>query len=171
MKWVLIVLGVIAVIVVIVVGIGYSLPVAHTARREITLQAAPATVWQAITGVDSFPAWRGDVEAVEALPPVNGSPSWREKGSNGAITYVVARSEPPNRLVTRIADRDLPFGGEWDYEITPAGSGSRVVITERGEVYNPVFRFVSRFVMGHTATLDGYLTALGKKFGETVTPH
>ena len=170
MKWVLIALGVIAVLVVIVVGIGYSLPIAHTARREVTLQAPPAAVWGTITNVDSFPAWRGDVEAVEPLAPVNGSQSWREKGSNGAITYVVVRAEPPSRLVTRIADRDLPFGVEWDYEITPAGSGSRVVITERGEVYNPVFRFVSRFIMGHTATLDGYLKALGKKFGETVTP-
>ena len=170
MKWVLIVLGVIAVLVGVVVGIGYSLPVAHTARREVTLKAAPATVWQTITAVDSFPTWRGDVETVEPLPPVNGNPSWREKGSNGAITYVVTRAEPPSRLVTRIADPDLPFGGEWDYEITPAGAGSRVAITERGEVYNPVFRFVSRFIMGHTATLDGYLKALGRKFGETVTP-
>jgi uncharacterized protein YndB with AHSA1/START domain len=170
MKWVLIVLGVIAVVVVIVVGVGYSLPVAHLAQREVTLRAAPAAVWETITNVDSFPAWRGDVEAVESLAPVNGNPSWREKGSNGAITYVVTRAEPPTRYVTRIADRDLPFGGEWDYEITPAGSGSRVAITERGEVYNPVFRFVSRFIMGHTATLDGYLKALGKRFGETVTP-
>jgi hypothetical protein len=35
-------------------------------------------------------------------------------------------------------------------------------ITEDGEVYNPVFRFVSRFVMGHTATMDKYLADVGK---------
>ena len=39
-------------------------------------------------------------------------------------------------------------------------------ITEDGEVYNPVFRFVSRAVMGHTAMLDAYLKALGKAVGQ-----
>jgi hypothetical protein len=45
-----------------------------------------------------------------------------------------------------------------------------VTITERGLVGNPIFRFVSRFVIGQTATMDSYLRALGKRFGEEVTP-
>lgn len=32
--------------------------------------------------------------------------------------------------------------------------------TEDGEVYSPVFRFVSRFVMGHDATMNAYLDGL-----------
>jgi len=170
MKWLLIVIGVLVLLVVIVAGTGFMLPVAHTARRSVTLRAAPANVWATVTDVAAYPAWRSDVDSVEVLAPVGGRPSWREKGENGEITYAMMRSDPPTRLVTRIVDRDLPFGGEWEYEITPEGTGSRIVITERGEVYNPVFRFVSRFVMGHTATIDGYLRALSAKFGETVTP-
>ncbi|HMA23731.1 MAG TPA: hypothetical protein VKP00_07045, partial [Gemmatimonadaceae bacterium] len=49
-------------------------------------------------------------------------------------------------------------------------SASRVTIVERGSVYNPLFRFVSRFFMGHTATIDAYLRALGKRFGEEPVP-
>jgi hypothetical protein len=45
-----------------------------------------------------------------------------------------------------------------------------VQITERGEVYNPVFRFVSRFIMGHSATASAFLKALGAKFGAQVSP-
>ena len=41
---------------------------------------------------------------------------------------------------------------------------------ERGSVYNPVFRFISRFFMGHTSAIDGFLRALGKKFGTEPTP-
>ena len=83
----------------------------------------------------------------------------------------IDRAEAPTHLVTRIADDKLPFGGTWDYAITPDGGGASVVtITEHGAVYNPVFRFVSRFVFGHTATMDAYLRALGKKFGGEVTP-
>jgi uncharacterized protein YndB with AHSA1/START domain len=170
MKWLLVAVGILVFLVVIVVGIGYTLPVAHTARRSATLRAAPAAVWAAITDVTAYPTWRGDVESVEVLAPVNGHQSWREKGRNGAITYAMERVDPPKRLVARIADTDLAFGGEWEYELSPEGAGTRIVITERGEVYNPLFRFMSRFVMGHTSTIDGYLHALGRKFGETIAP-
>lgn len=170
MRWVLIAVGVLAVLVLLIVGVGYTLPVAHTAQRTVTLRAAPSDVWATITDVTAYPSWRDGVESVEVLAPHEGRQSWREKGKDGAITYAMTRVEPPRRLVTRIADTGLPFGGEWDYEITPEGTGTRVVITERGEVYNPVFRFVSRFIIGHTATLDTYLRSLGAKFGETVTP-
>jgi hypothetical protein len=55
--------------------------------------------------------------------------------------------------------------------ITADGPGASIVaITEHGSVYNPAFRFVSKFIMGHTATIDAYLRALGSRFGATVTP-
>jgi len=47
--------------------------------------------------------------------------------------------------------------------VTPSGSGTRVRITEHGEVYNPVFRVLSRFVFGHTATLEEFLGNLERK--------
>ena len=47
--------------------------------------------------------------------------------------------------------------------------GCAVTITESCEVYNPIFRFMSRFVFGHSATIKRYLRDLGKKFGEQIT--
>ena len=85
---------------------------------------------------------------------------WREHGDNGTITFEIVEARPPARLVRRIADPSLPFGGTWTYELTPHASGTRLTITEAGEVYNPVFRFMSRFVFGHTATMDRFLTDL-----------
>ena len=35
---------------------------------------------------------------------------------------------------------------------------------------NVLFRFLSRFVFGHHATFAGYVRALGRRFGEEVTP-
>jgi hypothetical protein len=49
-------------------------------------------------------------------------------------------------------------------------NGTSVRITEDGEVYNPVFRFVTRFILGETATIDAYLRAMGKATGQDVTP-
>ena len=68
----------------------------------------------------------------------------------------------------RIADDTLPFGGTWTYELAPEGAGTRLTITEDGVVRNVVFRFLSRWVFSHTATLEKYLRALGRKFGEEV---
>ena len=39
-------------------------------------------------------------------------------------------------------------------------------ITEDGQVHNPIFRFMSRFVFGYTATIDGFLKDLHAKFGD-----
>src|SRR5262249_30170136 len=83
------------------------------------------------------------------------------------VNYEVTESEAPRRMVTRIADKNLPYGGSWTYEIAPDAAGSSLRITEHRDVYNPFFRFVSRFVMGHTATIDGRLRDLAKQFGET----
>ena len=162
MKWILIIVGVIVVVIAIVVAIGYSLPVAHTAQRSATLRASPAEVWATITDVAAYPTWRSDVTSVEVLPPVNGLPAWREVQNGDRITYNVTRSVAPVSMISRIADKGLPFGGEWEYELAPDGSGTRITITERGEVYNPVFRFVSRFVYGHSASIEQMLEALAR---------
>jgi hypothetical protein len=49
----------------------------------------------------------------------------------------------------------------------PAAGGTTLTVIERGDVYNPVFRFVSRYVIGHTRTLDAYFANV-RKAAETV---
>ena len=61
------------------------------------------------------------------------------------MTFVIDADAPPRRLVTRIeATPGTPFGGTWTFEITPDGTGSRVTVTERGWIANPIFRFRAR---------------------------
>jgi uncharacterized protein YndB with AHSA1/START domain len=170
MRWILWIIGGTVVVAIIIVAVGYMLPRSHVASVSATYEATPDALWATLTDVSAFPAWRSDVTRVEVLPDENGQRRWREHGKNGTITYRLIESTAPQRLVTRIDDQDLPFGGTWTYELAPAGNGTRLTITERGEVYNPVFRFVSRFIMGYTGTMTGMLKALGAKHGETVTP-
>jgi hypothetical protein len=141
------------------------LPKTHKATRQIRLRQTRDAVYALITG----PAdWR-DLKAVEQLAPVNNRKRWKENDGNNAITYELLEATPPSKMVTRIADDTLPFGGTWTYAISTGGDTTILRITEDGEVRNPIFRFVSRFIMGHTATIDKYLTAVGKKFGEMIT--
>lgn len=168
MKWLLMIVAVLAVLVGAVALIGLALPQNHTASRTAQLSPAPDSLWSIITDVERYPSWRKDVQSVERIAGT--TLAWREISGRDKMTYQATTSEKPNHFVSHIADKGLPFGGTWDYRIEPSGTGSRLTITENGEVYNPIFRFVSRFIMGRTATIDKYLTALAARTGDTYTP-
>jgi uncharacterized protein YndB with AHSA1/START domain len=156
----ILIVGGLGALLLALVAFGYALPVAHVATRDAVLPAPPGRVFLVLTDVEAFPKWRSDVQAVEMIartPHVQ----WRERGSDGTIAFEVQESDPPRRLVTRIADQTLPFGGAWTFVLEPADGGTKLTITENGEVYNPLFRVMSRFVFGHTATIDRYLRDLG----------
>jgi len=136
--------------IAVVVAIGAMLPTAHQARRTAIIGKPRNEVFAMIPA-----RW-------EALPPHDGHPMWREVDKRGrAIRYEQVAADPPAKLVTRIANTNLPYGGTWTYELKQAGDDqTEITITEDGEVYNPLFRFVSKFILGHTATIDRYLKAM-----------
>jgi len=154
----------------IVVLIGSLLPKHHVASRAITLRRKPEEEFQLISDFKTAPSWRSNVLDVELLPPSNGHIRYREKGTNGTITMEIVKSDPPLRMAARIADKGLPFGGMWIFDVSPTAEGCRLNITEQGEIYNPVFRFVSRFLMGYHRTLDTYLQNVSRKFDESSLP-
>jgi hypothetical protein len=55
----------------------------------------------------------------------------------------------------------------WRRPLSPDDGGCLLTVTEQGEVYNRFFRFMSRYVIGHTATIDAYLRSLGAGYGES----
>jgi hypothetical protein len=171
MKIILIVLASLIVLIGVMVLIGAFLPRTHVATREITLRPDPANVYAVVRDFASARSWRAGLERVEMLENVDGQTRFREHSKDGVITYELVDDIPGERLTTRIVDRDLGYFGSWTYGFLPAESGTRLRITENGEVPNVLFRFVSRFVFGHTATMDAYLTALARKVGEDRAPN
>lgn len=166
MKWALIIiLGPIAILVVIAL-VGLVLPQSHVASRSTRIDQPPDAVWAAITNIAESPSWRADVKSIEMRAPKDGRSAWIEHGSGGAVPMAVSEALPPRRLVTRIDADDLAFGGTWTFELQEDRGGTRITITERGEVYNPIFRALARFVFGHTAALETYLKNLAKRFGQ-----
>jgi hypothetical protein len=170
MKFFRIVAGVAILIVVLVIFFARMLPISHRVTGQATYRASPRQLFELITDVKSFPQWRPSVKEVEVLPPVDGHAQFREIGKDGSILYQVDSAVPNEYLMTTIADRSLPFGGKWTYQLTPHGDSTTLTITEDGEVYNPIFRFVSRFVFGHTATMDRYLNDVRRRVADYPTP-
>ena len=131
--WSGMVVGVLAVLVILAAGIGAALPVKHKAVRSKTFAVPAPRLW----------------ELALAL---------YHRSNDG--TYTVQEEHAPQRLVTAIIRKDLPYGGSWTYDFKSRGQETTLTITEDGEVYNPIFRFVSRFITGHERSIDAYLAAL-----------
>ena len=124
----------------IVALIGFFLPVAHVASRSAEFNKSPDIVWALIADPNSYRGW------------------WQ----GAEVKTAIVESVPPSRLVTKIVD-ETQFGGTWTFEIVPIPSGSRLTITERGEIYNLVFRTLAKYVFGYTGTIDSFLEAARDK--------
>jgi len=164
MQWFLLFTGVVAAFLLVVLVAGLFVPVAHRASVSERVEGAPEEVWKAMTDPEDFPEWRpGVYEVVMEASGPEGPERWVEKGPTGSLTLEVVEREAPVRLVLRIADGDLPFGGTWTYELEARNGGTAVTITEEGEIHNPLFRFVAHFLLGYDATMKDYLAGLERR--------
>lgn len=158
----------VALILVVIVG-GLLLPEEHHASRTLVTKQPPQAIWDTINDHANEPKWRSDIDAVTSLGERNGKPVWQEKYKDGnTLELMTTESTNPTRMVREIAEEG-PFSGRWEIDIQPTQTGSNVKITEIGKVPNPFFRFVSKYVIGHTTQMEKYLTNLAGNFGEQ--PH
>lgn len=140
MKWVLWTLVALVSVVGVIALIGVFLPVAHEASRSADVTASPERVFALLSNPATYPEW------------------W----PGATVKSEVVESVPPSKVVTRVVG-ETQFGGTWTIDIAPRPGGSRVTITERGEIYNVVFRTLAKFVFGYTGTMDECLVAAQKK--------
>ncbi len=117
--------------------VGSRLPLTHHVSRSARYAEPITRVWDVVS--DPASARSFGVARVEQAIPV------------------------PGRMLVRRVVGERDFGGTWTYELEPDGSGTRLTITEEGEIYRPVFRFLMRFVLGQSRTIDSYLEALRRQ--------
>ncbi len=171
MKSLLLGVALIGMVVLLVRLIGGRMPRNHHAVSRIVLAHPPAMVWAVIRNQQDVSTWWQEVKKVDRLPDQVGQERWRQTlGNNFTMTLLIAESVPQRRMRTVIdAEPGAAFGGTWIYELQPAGEGTGVTITEDGWIANPFFRVFGR-LMGHHRTIDGYLTALARRFAESAVP-
>ena len=129
--------------VCVIALIGLLLPQSHEASRSAELNKPPTEVFALIADPNGYKGW------------------W----DGASVKSEVVERVPPSKLVTKIVG-ETQFGGTWTFDIVPVGEGrSRVTITERGEIYNPIFRTLSRFVFGYTSSMESCLKAMAVRLG------
>ena len=139
MRWILWTIVALVGAVGVMALIGYFVPMSHEASRSAEFNKPPEAVFALIADPNTYRGW------------------W----SGAEVKSEVVQSVPPSKLVTRVIG-ETQFGGTWTFEIVPTPAGSRLTITERGEIYNLVFRTLARFALGYTGTMDRFLEAARK---------
>jgi uncharacterized protein YndB with AHSA1/START domain len=168
LKWLWMAVAILAAVLFALALLGSLLPSRHVARASLTLNQPPDSVWSVIRDFEAYPSWWTRLKAMTRIPG-RSNETWAQRDKYGdEILIEVVESQPARRLVTRIAAEDLPYSGTWTYELTASVDGTTLTITEDGEIYNPIFRLMARFVFGYHATVDAFLQAIGRRFGQPV---
>jgi hypothetical protein len=170
MKGVLIVLATLLGLVVLVAIIGMLVPRDHVAGVTITLRQPPDSVWKVVRDLGGVPRWWGDMKRSERATGADGRERWTQ--DVGASPWWPSSRPTSHRDTSSPGSTRRPMhrSVERGPRHHPVDSGSKFTVTERGWIANPVFRFMSRFIFGYYGTQERYLRALGKRFGEEVTP-
>jgi hypothetical protein len=150
------IVAVLAMLILLMVFIGRSLPEKHIASQAKSFASSPEEVWNVVTNVAEWKSWRKGVKEVS----MTGMDTFIERSSNGDVEYRISNSVPGVSHTTTIVTKDLPYGGAWNYVFEKEGTGCKLTITENGEVYNPFFRFMSKYIFGHDGTLKAYMSDL-----------
>lgn len=147
--------------------VGWCLPRHHQVARTLLLPVPPAAVWETLVDYPGQVTWRRGLTAVTRQPDRDGAAVWRERRGRHALDLRTVAATPPRHLVRQIGAEDGPLRGQWEWALEPVvtPASTRLTLTERGEVGNPLVRFVNRFVIGQGATATGFLRDLARRFG------
>jgi len=157
----------IVILIALLFVIAWRIPKHHTASASALIHRPPHEVYAFMRDVAAAPQWRKEVARVELL---DGN-KFREHAKYGTVTYEVIDDVPDDHFQTRILDLNLGYSGSWTYRFAAEGDGTRVTITEDGDVSNLMFRFLSRFVFGYDGTMKKVLAALAARFDTAQRPN
>jgi hypothetical protein len=90
MKWLLLALGLVALLGGLVALVGAALPLRHHATRKARFRVAPESLYAVMVGP---PDWRSGVKRFGAMPDRDGRRQWWEEDQHGQkITYEVVEN-------------------------------------------------------------------------------
>lgn len=144
-------------------GLGRWLPEVQSATRTASFPEPPDVVWQLLLDLDTQPTWRRGLTRVERLPDQQGRPAWLEYRGGAAEAFWIADARPPLRLVTERVPATGPAEASWTWELAREAEGSRLTLTRRVRVEQPVARAIGMIMRGPGREADRALADLGQR--------
>lgn len=142
-----------ALLVGLVLLIGWLLPATREGRAETTIAAPPDQVLAVIADVEAQPEWR-DVGTVTRTQT-----GWFEVTARGERIDFVADEMSADRIRLRFTS-DAGYSGEWQATLEPVAGGTRIAVLERATVPSPVGRIIARLMFDPAGFATTYLANL-----------
>ncbi|MFL6108558.1 MAG: SRPBCC family protein [Marmoricola sp.] len=148
---------------------------ARELRAETTIAAPPAQVWAALTDLSNMPRWSQELVTMVPLKPGGLKVGQQYLGLNRRKAMIW-----PTRSVIAQLDEQKALawdtkssGARWIYELSPAGTGTRVVhrrpvpkkLTLLSRLFAPVALGGSE---GHAEELEGHMATTLERIKATV---
>lgn len=160
MKMALIVTAaVLAVLAAAVVIAGLLLPRTSEARRSVLLPVPPDQTFAKVADTAGQASWRSDIGSIDMAPD---GMRWVENTKDGdRITFRLEESVPNERFaISYVSARG--FSGEWTGRFAAEGTGTKLDVTERVTIPNPVFRLIGRIIAPPGSHTDLHLADLAR---------
>ena len=147
-QWALAVVGFVALLMV---GVGFFLPTDFAVERSVVVDAPPERVFNFVVDPREWKKWTvwnqrdPNMEITYGGPPFGQGARWAWKSaSEGSGNMTFTRVVPNQRLGYELTFADFGMKSEGELLLVPAGSGTRVTWTNRGDVgRNPLKRYVA----------------------------
>jgi hypothetical protein len=146
--------------------LGRKLPEEHVASLTLRLSQPQRLVWETVSDLGGHKNWAKGETKVERLADRDNHEVWRQHMGRNSFVLLTAECHPPQRLVRTIDDDNKFFSGDWTYELSPDGEGTRVKLTEHGRVSSSVARAMMHYLFGEKTYMRKHLVSLAQKFGE-----
>jgi hypothetical protein len=118
---------------------GRRLPEAHRESVATDLPVPPDQAWKALSN------------------------TWNVSRFGQKVEFETREVAEPRRLVRKIHEAPLPFGGTWTLELEPKESGTRVRLTEEGTIHSPLLRAMAHLFIGMRESLEASLKGIAQQ--------
>lgn len=146
--------------------LGTNAPLEYAGALERVIPAAPGAVYARLIDVESLPADRPELKSIEVLErdAAGQVVLWKEHADmDGYALFRRLEAIPDRRLTVRLEEGTFHFLGTWTYELSPAGQGVRVKISENSRVDSLLVRAMLA-LSGRDAVLRQELDRLEQQF-------
>jgi uncharacterized protein YndB with AHSA1/START domain len=151
MRWLRVVLGLVVLLALVAIGVGFALPSAYKVERSLVIDAPPERIYPLVASPRRWPQWsiwtrRDPAMAIEYFGPESGQGAgwrWNSKTEGrGEMTLVAADPAHGLHYTLYFPDFDSTSTGEMRFE--PSGAGTRVTWTNAGDVgHNPFKHYLA----------------------------
>ena len=156
-----IVLGIVVLLALALVGVGFALPSAYTVERSLVIAAPPDRIYPFVAAPKRWTQWsiwtrRDPAMAIEYFGPESGAGAgWRwtsKTEGRGEMKLVEADPEHGLRYTLYFPDYDSMSSGAIAF--VPEGTGTRVTWTNAGDLGHNPFRHYLAAAMGRLVGPD-----------------